>query len=58
MIGLIICERREHDVNSYGKEKKDMGRRFGENLHIVKDIGKGRTEERGVLSERYQKIGF
>ena len=58
MIGLIICERRDHDLNIYEKEGKDMGRRFGENLQIVKDIGKEGTEERGAIFERYQEICF
>lgn len=58
MIGLIICERRDHDLNRYGKEEKDMGRRFGENLQIIKDIRKEGTKERGAIFERYQEICF
>lgn len=40
MIDLVTCERRNRDLNSYGKEEKDMERRFGENLQIAKDIEK------------------
>ena len=58
MIDLVTCERRNRDLNSYGKEEKDMERRFGENLQIAKDIEKWRIEERGTLSERYQEIDF
>lgn len=53
MIGLIICERRDYDLNRYGKEEKDMGRRFGENFQIIKDIRKEGIKERGVIFERY-----
>lgn len=49
MIVLVTCERLDHDLNSYGKEEKDMERRFGENLQIAKDIEKGRIEERGCF---------